>query len=408
MSDPVISPDGKHMWTGNEWIPSPPTSESSDDEKQTTNKDDLSDSEVEDKNLPIDKEILNKSSINDDGDKSAYVIIVLLILVSATIGGYLMMNRELSESRQDYWSNQNYGFRFTDDDVYVLVNLEEYIQEYEWKSNGDGIDCQSALDGENWSLVYTDKGICVFDTILFNATTKENSYEKLCFGTSCIRLDFEDDTLYSTLISNDSTPNNHCHLSMRWVGSVDFSNSSVRDEFNNKFYIEQSRLNPSRPEHCDSIIGLDLLHQYVSTAGLDIGDLGSDVIPQNTRLTFHSGLVESDKSYQFIVESNHDVPNFVSIEWQLNCVENGIARGNFYDTYSPIIVDSNRSSVVIEAGVIYSFTIDVADSENDCAPYAVKESDKFAILQIFINGPITNYGIFSLDNYAVGTVFDIN
>ena len=26
MSDPVISPDGKWMWTGNEWIPAPPTS----------------------------------------------------------------------------------------------------------------------------------------------------------------------------------------------------------------------------------------------------------------------------------------------------------------------------------------------------------------------------------------------
>ena len=26
MSDPVISPDGKSMWTGNEWIPLPPTS----------------------------------------------------------------------------------------------------------------------------------------------------------------------------------------------------------------------------------------------------------------------------------------------------------------------------------------------------------------------------------------------
>ena len=24
MSEPVMSPDGKHMWTGNEWIPAPP------------------------------------------------------------------------------------------------------------------------------------------------------------------------------------------------------------------------------------------------------------------------------------------------------------------------------------------------------------------------------------------------
>ena len=27
MTDPVISPDGKFMWTGSEWIPAPPTSE---------------------------------------------------------------------------------------------------------------------------------------------------------------------------------------------------------------------------------------------------------------------------------------------------------------------------------------------------------------------------------------------
>ena len=27
MSDPVISPDGKWMWTGSEWIPAPPTAE---------------------------------------------------------------------------------------------------------------------------------------------------------------------------------------------------------------------------------------------------------------------------------------------------------------------------------------------------------------------------------------------
>ena len=26
MTDPVISPDGKWMWTGSEWIPAPPTS----------------------------------------------------------------------------------------------------------------------------------------------------------------------------------------------------------------------------------------------------------------------------------------------------------------------------------------------------------------------------------------------
>ena len=26
MSDPLYSPDGKYMWTGNEWIPAPPTS----------------------------------------------------------------------------------------------------------------------------------------------------------------------------------------------------------------------------------------------------------------------------------------------------------------------------------------------------------------------------------------------
>jgi len=24
MSDPLYSPDGKYMWTGNEWIPAPP------------------------------------------------------------------------------------------------------------------------------------------------------------------------------------------------------------------------------------------------------------------------------------------------------------------------------------------------------------------------------------------------
>jgi len=26
MTDPIISPDGKWMWTGSEWIPAPPTS----------------------------------------------------------------------------------------------------------------------------------------------------------------------------------------------------------------------------------------------------------------------------------------------------------------------------------------------------------------------------------------------
>ena len=31
MSDPIISPDGKWMWTGDEWIPAPPTPESTVD-----------------------------------------------------------------------------------------------------------------------------------------------------------------------------------------------------------------------------------------------------------------------------------------------------------------------------------------------------------------------------------------
>ena len=34
MSEPTISPDGKYMWTGSEWIPLPPNSDS---EQQTPN-----------------------------------------------------------------------------------------------------------------------------------------------------------------------------------------------------------------------------------------------------------------------------------------------------------------------------------------------------------------------------------
>jgi hypothetical protein len=249
MTDPVISPDGKWMWTGTEWIPAPPTEESSKKETPSSFVDNMRGIKVQDSVITSNENIISITPIAIDRNKSTYVFIVLIILIGATVGGYLLMNRELEEASQDYWSNHNYGFRFTDDDVYVLVNSLEFESEQE---------CESLINDDNWSLIEMDSGLCIFDSILFNATTKEDGYQTLCFASDCVRLDFEGDALYSTSISNDGNTNGHCHLSVRWGGSVNFSNSSVAENFSKRFSYPQTFL----PAHCYSLLGLDDLHSY--------------------------------------------------------------------------------------------------------------------------------------------------
>ena len=39
MAEPVFSPDGRYMWTGSEWIPAPPESESSTNDVDNNQKD---------------------------------------------------------------------------------------------------------------------------------------------------------------------------------------------------------------------------------------------------------------------------------------------------------------------------------------------------------------------------------
>ena len=39
MAEPVLSPDGRYMWTGSEWIPAPPESESSTNNVENNQKD---------------------------------------------------------------------------------------------------------------------------------------------------------------------------------------------------------------------------------------------------------------------------------------------------------------------------------------------------------------------------------
>jgi hypothetical protein len=254
MTDPVISPDGKWMWTGTEWIPTPPTEESSKKETPSSFVNNMRGIKVQDSVITSNENIISITPIAVDRNKSTYVFIVLIILIGATVGGYLLMDRELEESSQDYWSNFNYGFRFTDDDVYVLVNSLEF----ENSPMDPEQECEGMIMDENWSLIEMDSGLCIFDSILFNATTKEDGYQTLCFASNCVRLDFEGDALYSTSISNDGNTNGDCHLSVRLGGSVNFSNSSVAENFSKRFSYSQTFL----PAHCYSSLGLDDLHRY--------------------------------------------------------------------------------------------------------------------------------------------------
>ncbi|MED6338153.1 MAG: hypothetical protein VYC12_03915, partial [Candidatus Thermoplasmatota archaeon] len=50
MSDPVLSPDGKFMWTGSEWIPVPPTSGNN----------------IEMKDSVIGGDVISNTTINND------------------------------------------------------------------------------------------------------------------------------------------------------------------------------------------------------------------------------------------------------------------------------------------------------------------------------------------------------
>jgi hypothetical protein len=147
MSDPILSPDGKWIWTGAEWITAPPAS---------TQPNDVSIQEtvsMSKKEKPI------KSSINTHKRKFAYVSIVFVILIAV----YLLMNSSPEYESQDYWNSQGIGYRFTGDDVYVLVDP---IEEQE---------CESLLDDSNWTLIEENGNFCVFDSIL----TSDNSFPVL-------------------------------------------------------------------------------------------------------------------------------------------------------------------------------------------------------------------------------------
>ena len=66
MPDPIISPDGKWMWTGTEWIPAPPTSAQGTHSNINLEDSMMSgDVNVEQQSLPEGKSSLNPQMMND-------------------------------------------------------------------------------------------------------------------------------------------------------------------------------------------------------------------------------------------------------------------------------------------------------------------------------------------------------
>jgi len=392
MTDPVTSPDGKWMWTGAEWIPAPPTEEPLEKEKDPSFVDNMRGIKVQDSVLTGNENLISIAPIAVDRNKSTYVVIVLIILIGATVGGYLLMNRELEEASQDYWSNHNYGFRFTDDDVYVLVNSLEFEHEQE---------CESLINDENWSLIEMNSGLCVFDSILFNATIKEDGYQTLCFASSCVRLDFEGDALYSTSILNDGNTNGHCHLSVRWGGSVN-SNSSVYENFNERLSHYQTFL----PAHCYSLLGLDDLHDNIRTTGLDLPSSGGTIHSPVGKVTIMNVFVDSSENFMiyFRLSAGSDDTADFAIRWEISCIDGNYITGNFSDsTIFPL--DGGASVVVATSGVGYRTAIDADDGAgNDCGPNALFTSNEKATLYIHVVGGGTTYDILNVNDDSVGAV----
>ena len=119
MSDPVISPDGKWMWTGNEWIPAPPSDETINSNEKYANEDliaEENDLTNDSKNTPY---VVNDFTVSKS-KKPVYVIAIILLL-SSIVSGYFISNRESNSSNVE--SSQEVVYTSVDDvEIISIIN----------------------------------------------------------------------------------------------------------------------------------------------------------------------------------------------------------------------------------------------------------------------------------------------
>jgi hypothetical protein len=247
-----------------------------------------------------------------------------------------------------------------------------------------------------------NSGLCVFDSILFNATIKEDGYQSLCFASGCVRLDFKGDALYSTSILSDGSTNVHCYLSVRWGGSVNFSNSSVAESFSK---ISSSLREQSfQPEHCKSLLGLDDLHDHIRTTGLDLPSSG--IGSPFGKVTILNVFVDSSENFMiyFRLSAGSDDTADFAIRWEIICIDGNYIAGNFSDsTIFPL--DGGASVVVAASGVGYRTAIDADDGAgNDCGPNALFTGNEKATLYIHVISGGTTYDVLNVNDDSVGAV----
>jgi len=347
MSDPILSPDGKWIWTGAEWITAPPAS---------TQPNDVSIQEtvsMSKKEKPI------KSSINTHKRKFAYVSIVFVILIAV----YLLMNSSPEYESQDYWNSQGIGYRFTGDDVYVLVDP---IEEQE---------CESLLDDSNWTLIEENGNFCVFDSILFNTISEKVDHHSICIvdQPSCdsLRLYFRGDGLFIS-----PSHENYCLSFVNWQSSVNFSNAN----WSEAFYEKWIEINPQRPAHCGPL-------QDEMNNGSDIHLQGFDSQEQMSAKVVLLSTVISDmeagteslfSAFELAAGSESVLSNDIS--FNITCDNNNFSEGTFLGATIHSENGTGNTAITLNPGTTYVVSISVVG----CAPAA--NADNAMVISVIGGG----------------------
>ena len=254
MSDPIFSPDGNWMWSGSEWIPAPPNGAPSKMEIDIISNNEMASVGVQNPTIASNENVSTSVLVDTDRNKSANIFIALIVLVGASVGGYLLMDRPLEYENGDYWSALGYGYRFTDNDVYFLA------------SPIDGQECEELINDDNWTSIEEKDDFCVFDSISFNAISEKGDFHSLCIASDCIRLDFRGNGLFLASILDDGNVSEDCISLVKGEDSVNFSSIEWKENFSEK--IVDIRLEHA-PEHCKSFIE-DRLQQNAQLTGSEV------------------------------------------------------------------------------------------------------------------------------------------
>ena len=180
-----LSPDGKWLWNGKEWIPAPPQTPPSEPTLQTPSQFQTN-HEIELESMDSQTIIIPtnyKSSTNNNLKILIGVGVVSLILLFAAIGAIILIDEEEDDKEYDLY-------------VTYMVNCQDC---------GIVTADLDLIDGTTDSVIGfpDDEGIIEWE---YKYTIKESLIDELLWAYMIASHDVDDDIIFATLISVDEFP----------------------------------------------------------------------------------------------------------------------------------------------------------------------------------------------------------